>query len=130
MDSQNSEMEIENKALASVLTAACSAGMFVFGIVMAIIGAILPELFETLRLERTQAGNLFFFMNLGMLVSTLFFGPVVDRFGFKIFLAASSLVVSLAFTGLAFSSNYCLSFGNFSGSGWRWPQRWSQCFSQ
>jgi len=106
MNSQNSEMEIKNKDLISLLTASCSAGMFVFGIVMAILGAILPELFENLRLERIQAGNLFFFMNLGMLFSTLFFGPVVDRFGFKIFLAVSSMIVSLSFAGLAFSSNY------------------------
>jgi len=92
--------------LAWKLTAASSAGIFVFGIVMAILGAILPQLFSRLNLQRAQAGNLFFFMNLGMLAATLFFGPVVDRFGFKILLALSSLLVGLSFTGLAFSSAY------------------------
>ncbi|MCX8161189.1 MAG: MFS transporter [Candidatus Saccharicenans sp.] len=108
-------MEIENNSrpdspgdltLARKLTAASSSSIFVFGIVMAILGAILPQLIDNLNLQRTQAGNLFFFMNLGMLAATLFFGPVVDRFGFKLLLALGSLLVGLSFTGLAFSSNY------------------------
>lgn len=90
------------------LTAASSSSIFVFGIVMAILGAILPQLIDRLSLQRGQAGNLFFFMNLGMLAATLFFGPVVDRFGFKLLLALSSLLVGLSFTGLAFSSTYDL----------------------
>ncbi|HEK86814.1 MAG: MFS transporter [Candidatus Saccharicenans sp.] len=106
MKSQNLESTKEKKSLNNALTTACSAGMFVFGIVMAILGAILPELFKTLQLRRVDAGNLFFFMNLSMLLTTLFFGPVVDRFGFRIFLLLSSLVVGLSFTGLAFSSSY------------------------
>ncbi|MGQ9801893.1 MAG: MFS transporter [Candidatus Saccharicenans sp.] len=94
--------------LAWKLTAASSSSIFVFGIVMAILGAILPQLIDRLNLQRTQAGNLFFFMNLGMLAATMFFGPVVDRFGFKLLLALSSLLVGLSFTGLAFSSTYDL----------------------
>ncbi|MGB9893406.1 MAG: MFS transporter [Candidatus Saccharicenans sp.] len=94
--------------LAWKLTAASSAGIFVFGLVMAILGAILPQLFSRLNLQRTQAGNLFFFMNLGMLAASLLFGPIMDRFGFKSILSLSALVVGLSFTGLAFSSNYNL----------------------
>ena len=94
--------------LAWKLTAASSSSIFIFGIVMAILGAILPQLADNLNLQRTQAGNLFFFMNLGMLAATLFFGPVVDRFGFKLLLALGSLLVGLSFTGLAYSSSYGL----------------------
>ena len=90
------------------LTAASSSSIFIFGIVMAILGAILPQLVDNLSLQPTQAGNLFFFMNLGMLAATLFFGPVVDRFGFKLLLALGSLLVGLSFTGLALSSSYGL----------------------
>lgn len=88
------------------LTMASSAGIFIFGIVMAILGAILPELFRQLHLERMEAGNLFFFMNLGMLVSTLVFGPVADRFGFRPVLVLSSLLVGLSFAGLALARSY------------------------
>jgi fucose permease len=79
-----------------LMTSAC-AGMFVFGIVMAILGAILPTLFSEIQFTKSDAGNLFFTMNLSMLVMSLLFGPVVDRFGFKIFLAVCSLLVALSF---------------------------------
>jgi fucose permease len=78
------------------MTSAC-AGMFVFGIVMAILGAILPTLFSEIQFNKSDAGNLFFTMNLSMLVMSLLFGPVVDRFGFKMFLAICSLLVALSF---------------------------------
>ncbi|RFT15247.1 MAG: Permeases of the major facilitator superfamily [Candidatus Saccharicenans subterraneus] len=110
MEVKNSSTQVgpNDSGLARKLTAASSSSIFIFGIVMAILGAILPQLIDNLNLQRTQAGNLFFFMNLGMLAATLFFGPVVDRFGFKLLLALGSLLVGLSFTGLAFSSTYGL----------------------
>lgn len=78
------------------MSSAC-AGMFVFGIVMAILGAILPTLFSEIQLNKSEAGNLFLTMNLAMLVMSLLFGPVVDRFGFKIFLSLCSLCVASSF---------------------------------
>ncbi len=87
------------------MSSAC-AGMFVFGIVMAILGAILPTLFDTIRFDKAQAGNLFLFMNAGMLVMSLFFGPIVDRFGFKLFLMGSALAVSVSFFLLAGATTY------------------------
>ncbi len=98
--------KLKDSSLALKLTAASCSSIFIFGMVMAILGAILPQLVEKLDLQRAQAGNLFFFMNLGMLVATMFFGPVVDRFGFKLLLAPASLLVGLAFAGLAFSGTY------------------------
>ncbi len=88
-----------------LMSSAC-AGMFVFGVVMAILGAILPTLFDTIRFDKAQAGNLFLFMNFGMLVMSLFFGPIVDRFGFKLFLMASALAVSVSFFLLAGATTY------------------------
>ena len=43
------------------------AGMFVFGIVMAILGRILPSLFERIGFGAGAAGNLFLTMNFAML---------------------------------------------------------------
>ncbi len=107
-DSQIAPFNSDDRALSAKLTAASSAGIFVFGIVMAILGAILPQLSATLNMQPAQAGNLFFFMNLGMLVASVLFGPVADRFGFKLLLLLSALLVGLSFTSLAFSSNYSL----------------------
>lgn len=90
------------------LTASAFAGMFVFGIVMAILGAILPSLFSRLDLAKGQAGNLFLYMNFAMLVMSVLFGPIVDRFGFKLFLVLCSVLVALAFFVLAGASTYGL----------------------
>jgi FHS family glucose/mannose:H+ symporter-like MFS transporter len=90
-----------------LMTAACS-GMFVFGIVMAILGAILPDLFAKVGFDKAAAGDLFLTMNFAMLVMTLFFGPMVDRFGFKVLLVASALLVGGAFFLLSMASTYGL----------------------
>ena len=82
------------------------AGMFVFGIVMAILGAILPSLFERIGFGAGAAGNLFLTMNFAMLLATLFFGPVVDRFGFKSILAVSAFLVAAAFLLLSRAATY------------------------
>lgn len=88
-----------------LMSSAC-AGMFVFGIVMAILGAILPTLFEKFQFSKGEAGNLFLYMNLSMLVASLIFGPIVDRFGFKIFLVVCSLLVACSFLVFSFASIY------------------------
>jgi len=84
------------------------AGIFVFGIVMAILGAILPSLVDRFGFSASMAGSLFLTMNFGMLVTTLSFGPLVDRFGFKALLAVSALLVAGAFLLLARASSYGL----------------------
>jgi FHS family glucose/mannose:H+ symporter-like MFS transporter len=93
------------------LTASAFAGMFVFGIVMAILGAILPTLFERLGFGAGAAGDLFLTMNFAMLLATLFFGPVVDRFGFKSVLSVSAVLVAAAFLVLSRASTYGLVLG-------------------
>jgi len=84
------------------------AGIFVFGIVMAILGAILPSLFDRIGFGAAAAGNLFLTMNFAMLAMTVSFGPLVDRFGFKPLLAVSSLLVAVAFLLLSRAASYGL----------------------
>ena len=93
------------------LQASAWAGIFVFGIVMAILGAILPSLFERIGFGAGAAGNLFLTMNFAMLVTSLFFGPLVDRFGFKALLAVSALLVAGAFLLLSRATSYGLVLG-------------------
>jgi fucose permease len=95
----------------SRLQSSAWAGIFVFGIVMAVLGAILPSLFDRIGFGAAAAGNLFLTMNFAMLVTTLFFGPLVDRFGFKALLAVSAFLVAAAFLLLAFASTYGLVLG-------------------
>jgi len=104
MNNQEIQRQISTTKL---MTSAC-AGMFVFGFVMAILGAILPSLFERIQFSKGEAGNLFLYMNLAMLVMSVIFGPVVDRFGFKIFLMICSLLVAASLFVFTYASTYSM----------------------
>jgi len=82
------------------------AGAFVFGVVMSSLGSLLPSLTLTLGLQKVDAGMLFLFMNFAMLMGSLVFGPVCDRFGFRLLLVASALLISGAFAMLSRSAAY------------------------
>ena len=87
-----------------VFTAAC-IGMCFFGIAMITLGAVLPALTEKLSLDNLQATALVAFLPLGMLVGSLVFGPIVDRYGHKALLIPSCIVVWAGLLGLScFSS--------------------------
>lgn len=89
-----------------MLSAAAYAGMFVFGIVMASLGAILPLLSERVRIDLGQAGGMFFTMNLAMLATMLGLGPLMDRFGKKPALTGGPLLVGAALALLATAESY------------------------
>lgn len=91
----------------TLMGAAC-AGTFVFGIAIAMMGAILPALFDRIGFDKAAAGNLFMFGTAGMLAMTLLFGPLVDRFGFKALLIVSASLVAAAFALLTMASTYGL----------------------
>jgi len=80
--------------------------MFVFGIDLAILGALLPSLFSRMDLEGSEAGSLFMFLNGGALFVTLLGGPAFDRFGFKVLLLTSSLVGAASLFGIAYADTY------------------------
>lgn len=78
----------------ALLSGAAYASMFVFGIVMAVLGAILPLLAVRLQLATPEIGKLFLVMNGAMLASSLVLGLAMDRFGMKPPLAVGPLLVA------------------------------------
>ncbi len=78
------------------LSASAYAGMFVFGIVMALLGAILPALAGRLAFTAPDIGTLFLVMNGAMLAASLVLGLAMDRFGMKPPLALGCLLVAAA----------------------------------
>lgn len=78
------------------LSCSAYAGMFVFGIVMALLGAILPALAGHLQFQTRDIGTLFLVMNGAMLAASLALGVVMDRFGMQLPLTAGSLLVAAA----------------------------------
>jgi FHS family glucose/mannose:H+ symporter-like MFS transporter len=78
----------------ALLSGAAYGGMFVFGIVMALLGAILPSLAGRLQFATADIGTLFVFMNGAMLASSLVLGLAMDRFGMKPPLALGPVAVA------------------------------------
>jgi len=70
--------------------------MFIFGIVMALLGTILPVLSARLEFQVSSIGTLFLVMNFAMLASSLLLGVAMDRFGMKPPLAAGPLLVAVS----------------------------------
>ncbi len=82
-----------------VFAAAC-AGLFLFGVGVITFGAIAPDLKAKLALDELGIGKIFSIFTVGVLFGSLGFGPIVDRFGYKILLAVCSLIMGLGFTSL------------------------------
>jgi MFS transporter, FHS family, glucose/mannose:H+ symporter len=90
----------------AALAGGADAGMFVFGIVMALLGAVLPLLSKQIAFDLAQAGNLFLVMNCAMLVSMLSLGALTDRLGGKPVLIGGALAVAAALALLIRSTTY------------------------
>ncbi len=80
----------------SVFVSAC-AGMAFFGVAMLSLAPILGQLNGIVD----GANGLPSTMSLGILLGTIVFGPVVDRFGYKWLLALSSVLALAGLQGLA-----------------------------
>ncbi len=78
----------ELRRLALVLTA--NACMFVFGVVLLLMGSLLPSL----EVNYVQAGSLGSFPLAGILAATILVGPVLDTVGAKPVLAAALAMVA------------------------------------
>jgi len=83
-----------NRRQTLALQGAAYAGMFVFGITMALLGAVLPTLAERLRFNLADSGSLFLTMNCAMLAGSLALGHWMDRYGMRAPLMAGPLMVA------------------------------------
>jgi fucose permease len=85
-----------------VFWSAC-LGMLLFGIGLITLGAILPDLRIRHTLSAVEAGTLFSVLPVGIIAGSLLFGPVCDRYGYRVLLAISALLMFAGFEGLAFT---------------------------
>ena len=85
-----------------VFAAAC-LGMLVFGIVLTLLGAILPALIERFGVDKSTAGSLLSLMSIGILTGSVVFGPIADRFGYKMLLIVCTALIFLGVEGIAFA---------------------------
>lgn len=85
-----------------VFWSAC-LGMLLFGIGLITLGAVLPDLRIKHSLDAVQAGTLFSILPAGIIGGSLLFGPVCDRYGYRMLLPLSALLMFAGFEGLAFT---------------------------
>lgn len=79
--------------------------MLLFGIAFITLGSLAPTLQHELGIDALTFGTLFSLLPFGILLGSLIFGPFSDRFGYKVILIASCLLLFAGFEGIAFSEN-------------------------
>ncbi|MDP4115635.1 MAG: MFS transporter, partial [Bacteroidota bacterium] len=90
-----------------VFAASCM-GLLLFGIVLTSLGSILPNVVKTFNLNDIQTGALVTFLPIGLIIGSLFFGPLVDKYGYKYMLIICSAMVLIGFEGLALGRSYAM----------------------
>jgi fucose permease len=79
-----------------VLIFAAILAIFVYGMIAAMLGTILPDLSDRFRLTPTQNGTIAFAQALGLIVASVGVGPLLDTQGDK-----AGLILGLAFIAVA-----------------------------
>ena len=81
------------------------AGMLLFGVSLITLGSVSADLKQKFGLNGITAGTLFSILPLGILTGSLLFGPICDRFGYRLLLAVSGLLICAGFGGIAYASD-------------------------
>lgn len=92
----------------TVLFGGAATGIFVFGIVMAVLGTLfgLPEMRQRLKIDLAQQGNVFLLLYVGILLATLIAGPVIDWIGNRVILVTSAILVASGMAGFAYAHSF------------------------
>ncbi|MEJ7767684.1 MAG: MFS transporter [Chitinophagaceae bacterium] len=85
-----------------IFTAACIS-IFLFRAGLITLGSIIPELQKKFDLDQVAAGVLFSLLPLGILTGSLIFGPIADRYGYRLVLAIACLCMFAGFEGIAYA---------------------------
>lgn len=109
----------ESYSRKAVFYAAC-AGMIFFGVVLITLGTVLPDISAKFDLNELEASSIVLLLPLGVLAGSVVFGPVVDRFGYKLLLVSSSLLAAcglalLGYAGSVFILRLSVFFAGFFG---------------
>ena len=91
----------------AVFIAAC-LGMFLFGVVFLSLGTVSVFIQEKFLPDPIRVASLASSLPVGILVGSLLFGPMVDRYGYKLLLILSAGTILLAFELIAFARSFTL----------------------
>ena len=109
---RNPEGILPRKGRTLLFGAAC-AGIFVFGIVLALLGTLfgLPEMRSRLHVDLAQQGDLFLALFVGIFLATIVVGPILDRFGNRPVLAIASVLVAAGLVGISVARSFSAAAG-------------------
>ncbi len=82
--------------------------MFMFGIVLALLGALfgLPQFRARLGVDVVQQGTILALVYVGVLLATPLAGPVIDAFGNKVVMLSSALLVTVSLISFTFAGSF------------------------
>lgn len=89
-----------------MLILAAILAIFVYGIIAAMFGTIIPALAKQFALSDAQAGFIFTAHALGLTIASISVGPLIDNKGKKVGLLLGLSLVAVALYGLANASGY------------------------
>jgi FHS family glucose/mannose:H+ symporter-like MFS transporter len=78
-------------------------GMLLFGIVLITLGSVIPDLKVKLDIDEISAGMLFSILPFGVLAGSMVFGPLVDKYSYRILLVLSCALMCIGFLGIGFT---------------------------
>jgi fucose permease len=89
-----------------VLILASIIAIFIYGMIAAMLGTILPELSNRFQLSPSQNGTIAFAQALGLIIASLCAGPLIDNEGKKLGIALGLGLISIALFALPRSPGF------------------------
>jgi len=89
-----------------VLIFAAIVAIFVYGMIAAMLGTILPDLSDRFHLTPTQNGTIAFAQALGLIIASVGVGPLLDSEGKKVGLILGLALIAIALYALPRSRGY------------------------
>ena len=87
---------------------AAATGLLLFGMGLITLGSVATDLRTKFGLDEISSGTLFSIMPFGILAGSLLFGPICDKYGYKLLLIVSCVTLFLGFIGIAYSTSIML----------------------
>jgi fucose permease len=118
------------KDIKRVLIFAAILAIFVYGMIAAMLGTILPDLSDRFRLTPTQNGTIAFSQALGLIIASVGVGPLLDTQGDKAGLILGLALIAIALFWLPRSKGFrsivfCCFCSAWAAASWSpAPTRW------